>query len=416
MFTTFFLVLLAFLVTSAAAGQPAGTVPASPYERLLLARDSFQKSVANQTWHLFPPEVCLRPGQKDEHLDKLRHNLRLTGDLAPDMPLSAKSFDDTLAAALKSFQQRHGLRADGIAGPQTMAALNVSPEQRLQQITCNLLRWQQVNLGTAHLVLVNIPDFSLLLFDKNGAQVWQTRVIVGQAPRMYRTARQESKISYMVVNPTWNVPHSIIRNEIIPILRKDPHYLARNHMRVYRLSGGNKIRLSAQAINWQKADPARDNFAIIQSPGSKNALGRVKFIFHNPHDQYLHDTPFKTLFSHPVRAYTHGCVRVQHPEVLAAYLMSDNWAGPVKKGRIPHAGSIDKTVFLPRPLPLKIGYFTAWADEQGKLQFRPDIYQLDQVLPLPGAVTDLAGNCGLPDIDLAQPAHGEKEEEKAGEK
>lgn len=411
MHTALIISLLALLVPEWGSRQPA-----TPYQRLLLARETYRKIADSQAWQTFPAEICLRPGQTDPHIEKLRRNLRLTGDLLPAFTQTGQRYDDSLVLALKSFQQRHGLKADGIAGPQTLAALNVTPGQRLQQIDCNLQRWQQVPLGAAPLVLVNIPDFSLTLFDKTGAAIWQTKVIVGQAARIYRTARQKSKISYLVVNPTWNVPHSIIRNEIIPILRKDPRYLARNHMQVYRISGDRKIRLSALDLNWHEADPARDTFAIIQSAGPKNVLGRVKFIFHNLHDQYLHDTPFKSLFNHPVRAYSHGCVRVQDPDILAAYLMSDIWTGPVKKGRLPYAGHEEKTVFLPRPVPLQVGYFTAWADEQGKLQFRPDIYQLDQPQPAPGIATGLLPDCAAMDTSLAQPLVPAELPEKASGK
>jgi murein L,D-transpeptidase YcbB/YkuD len=162
------------------------------------------------------------------------------------------------------------------------------------------------------------------------------------------------------------------------MLKKDPAYLARNHMTLFRVEGSRKILVRANTVNWNKADSDRDKFMIIQQAGKHNSLGRIKFIFPNSYDQYLHDTPAKSLFNHPVRTYSHGCVRVQHPEILAAYLLSPNWKLPLKTGEFPKSQSADKIIYLPAPVIIKIGYFTAWIDEKGVLQFRPDIYQLDK--------------------------------------
>lgn len=309
---------------------------------------------------------------------KLRSNLLLTGDLQSAAPASIFRFDDTLVVAVKRFQQRHGLKADGIVGAKTLAALNVSPEERLQQMELNLERWLQIPADAYPLVLINIPDFSLQLLGNAGEVVWQTRVIVGQTAKAYQTAVTESRISYLVLNPGWNVPRSIIRNEIIPMLRKDPGYLARNQMRLYRQEGSRRIPLPVHAIDWHQADPGRDKLMIIQQAGPENALGKIKFIFPNPNDQYLHDTPYKSLFAHSVRTYSHGCVRVQHPEILAGYLLNADWDLPVKPAQLPRSRQLDKVIYLPAPVDIKMGYFTAWVDEMGILQFRPDIYKLDQ--------------------------------------
>lgn len=358
-----------------AAGQP---LPAYQYQQLLLAHAGYKKIADSHNWLALPGDICLRPGDTDLHIVKLRNNLLLTGDLQSPGSALVLLFDDSLALAVKRFQQRHGLPADGIVGARTLAALNVSPEERVEQIELNLERWRQIPYEAYPLVLVNIPDFSLQLLDNAGKLVWQTRVIVGQPPRAYQTAIMASKIRYLVINPTWNVPKSIIRNEIIPMLRRDPAYLDRNHMRLYRQQGSRRIPVSVHAIDWHQADPDRDKLVVIQQAGTRNALGKIKFIFPNSSDQYLHDTPVKSLFTHPVRTYSHGCVRVQDPEILAGYLLSTNWESPVVPGRLPKSREVDKIIFLPEPVNIQIGYFTAWVDEKGILQFRPDIYQLDK--------------------------------------
>lgn len=369
------LMLLAATWWQPVAGQP---LTSYQYQLLLQAHAIYKKIADSNNWLVLPKDICLRPGDTDLHILKVRNNLLLTGDLTSLDQAPIFLFDDSLVLAVKRFQQRHGLEADGIVGVKTLAALNVSPEERLQQIELNLERWGQIPYDAYPLVLINIPDFSLQLLDNAEELVWQTKVIVGQTEQAYQTALTASKIGYLVLNPTWNIPKSIIRNEIIPMLRRDPGYLARNHMRLYRQKGSRRIPVWVHAINWRHADPDRDQLMIIQQAGPKNALGKIKFIFPNPSEQYLHDTPVKSLFTHPVRTYSHGCVRVEHPEILAGYLLSTDWASPVKPARLPRSKQADKIIYLPEPVHVQIGYFTAWVNEKGILQFRPDIYQLDE--------------------------------------
>jgi L,D-transpeptidase YcbB len=400
----------AFLFTWASlwAGPAADNpLPSCKVQMLLQARDAYKKIAASQTWSDFPKDICLRPGETNQLILKLRNNLLLTGDLKSLGTWPFFLFDDTLVVALKKFQQRHGLKPDGVAGPNTLAALNVSPQQRVQQIELNLDRWRQIPFDAYPLVLVNIPDFTLQLFDNAEEVVWQTRVIVGQTAKAYQTALLDSKISYLVLNPTWNLPQSIIRNEIIPLQQHDPAYLARNHMSLYRMAGSRQTPLSPHTINWNKADPARDKFMVIQQAGPHNALGKIKFIFANPFDQYLHDTPAKSLFNHPVRTYSHGCVRVQHPDILATYLLNLDWELPLKTAALPKSRTVDKIIYLPAPVNIKIGYFTAWVDENGVLQFRPDIYRLDKQSRLPDVVTV----AGIPSLFRGLNAPGRSNQE-----
>jgi murein L,D-transpeptidase YcbB/YkuD len=376
-----------FLFTLASAwGAFAAVDPRPSSQELLLSEAlAFYKQLdATRTWSVFPVNLCLRQGDTGAHVGKLRRNLLLTGDLPEADTSAAALFDDHLTQALKRFQRRHGLKPDGIAGLVTLISLNITPDQRVQQIELNLQRWRQVPVDAFPLILVNIPDFSLKVYDYSEEIVWQTRVIVGQAAEGFQTAPILSKISYLVYNPSWNIPKSIIRKELIPILKKDPAYLSRNHMELVRQAESRQAPLSPYQINWRKADPEKDKFMIIQQPGAHNSLGRIKFIFHNTNTQYLHDTPAKTLFQHPVRAYSHGCVRVQEAEMLAAYLLQPDWETALQPSQAASFQRTNKIIYLPEPVNVKIAYFTAWVDEKGILNFRPDLYQLDGLKQEPG--------------------------------
>ncbi|GEO04708.1 amidase [Adhaeribacter aerolatus] len=343
------------------------------------ALEHYRKIANKNSWSSFPVNICLRPNDSSTYIPKLRHNLILTRDLPEVDTSTLPVYDKVLFAAVIKFQERHGLKADGIVGKSTLEALNITPAQRIRQLEFNLLRWQADTIGQGvPRLLLNIPEFSLKLLDGNSNLIWQTRVIVGQRPKERQTVSLTSKISYLVLNPTWNIPNSIIRKEIIPILRKDPHYLARNQMKLYRIKGAKKYLIPVKSINWQTADPDRDALMIIQSPGKDNALGRIKFIFDNPYQIYLHDTPEKSIFNHELRDYSHGCVRVQNPEILAAYLLNQNWQKTLPWPLEFEESTVEKIVYLPKPLPIKIGYFTSWVNEKGILQFREDIYKIDK--------------------------------------
>ncbi|QHL86019.1 L,D-transpeptidase family protein [Nibribacter ruber] len=380
--------LLLFLVTLALSfplqAQQVAFVPSAQQEHLLAAMQQYQKIVESQEWVSFPGDVCVKPGTVDKLVPRLRKMLCLTQDLAQCSAADSSLFDEPLTAAVKRFQKRHGLAPDGVVGCQTLTAMNVSPAQRLRQIQLNLARWQDTTYmqpaGTP-LVVVNIPDFLLQVINQHGQTVWSTPVIVGQPQKMYQTVPLHSKISYLVVRPTWNLPKSIIQREIIPAIRRDATYLAKNNMRLYTEVKGHLVPIGVKQVNWKTVDGRK--LTIIQSPGPKNALGQLKFIFANPHDIYLHDTPVRSLFKHPVRTYSHGCVRVQNPEKLASFLLSPDWNKP-RPFSLAHDTRVNENVFLPKPVSIQIRYFTCWVDGQGILQFREDVYGLDQ------SVLDLA--------------------------
>ena len=360
--------------------------PHPQYLRLEQALQQYRTLAANHEWVYFPGNIRLHPGDSNEYVSSLRRVLSLAGDLKASDSLSHPLFDEALTKAVKGFQQRHGLVADGVVGQETLQELNVSPSQRLRQIEVNLMRWKAFNKETAlPLVFVNIPDYTLQLLDTTGQTIWTTRVVVGKPAKAFQTKPIDSNIKHLVLNPSWNIPQSIYRKEIIPILQKDRGYLARNHMVLYRQQGNKKTSIPVNAVNWHKPNLDRDGLRVVQVPGPWNSLGKVKFLFPTSYAQYLHDTPAKSLFMQPYRAYSHGCVRVQHPDTLAAFLLSENWMRKKDVQALWATSTPDKRVYLPKPVQVKLGYFTCWVDDRGVLQFRRDIYKRD-VLPAHTAI------------------------------
>lgn len=276
-------------------------------------------------------------------------------------------FDGAMEEALMRFQARHGLNQDGLIGPATLAQLNVSPRERAEQIAVNLerLRWMNKDLGDRH-VLVNQAGFEMQVVER-GRPVFQSRVIVGQPD--WETPEFSETMTHMVVNPTWYVPMSIARDEILPKLQEDPDYLAKRGMRLVGADAGD--------INWHLITP--DNFPgrVTQLPGDENALGSVKFMFPNRFSIYLHDTPNKQLFERDLRAFSHGCVRVEKPHEFAEYLLSGQVGDPGGYFDEVLAGGRERRIELERPLPVHLTYRSAWIDENGVEQFRGDIYARD---------------------------------------
>lgn len=353
--------------------------PATQVENLRQMQQLYQNIVLANTWAKIDPAVCLVACEKDATVEDLKNNLQLTQDFPAHLSAQDSLFDDVLLAALRKFQARNGLEPDGIVGPQTLEALNTSPAQRLQQITINLQRWEANLFQPAErTVWVNLPDFTLHLLDSTGTAVWQTRVIIGQTNASFQTIPLESYMGYMVLNPIWTVPQSILRREIVPMLKNDPQYLNRHQMLVYRTEGNARTLVPGQELLSHPADVAAGKFWVVQQPGPSNSLGNIKFMFPNPHDIYLHDTPSRALFNHNVRTYSHGCVRVENPAQLGAFLLNPDWNAEPKVDARLRQKTLNNPVYLPQKVKVQLTYFTAWVDQTGKLQFRKDVYGLDK--------------------------------------
>ncbi len=295
-----------------------------------------------------PKGPALRIGMKDPRVPLIRARFNLKDE-------SHTVYDERLASAVAAFQKEKGLPTNGILTAQTVAALSgPSLAQREADLIANMERWRWLpeDLGERH-IMVNVPEFRLQFRD-SGKIAYETRVIVGKEQSQTPIFSEDMK--YLVVNPSWTIPPSIMKKEILPALANDPDYAAKKGYKIIRR--GNSI-------------------SVQQPPGERNALGYVKFMFPNQHAVYLHDTPNRNLFSASKRAFSHGCVRVDKPFELAEVIMGEDSKWDEKRLRS-LIGKGERTVNLPKPLPVHLAYFTLSIDEKGSLKSFPDLYGLDQ--------------------------------------
>ena len=272
-------------------------------------------------------------------------------------------FDEKVEQAVIVFQTRHGLKVDGVVGRDTLNALNVTLKQRIRQMELNMerLRWILSNLEERFIV-VNIANYQLYVLE-NDKPVLSMKVVVGKPYQ--RTPVFTSKLTYIVINPAWNIPDSIAQKEILKKIEKDPNYLAEQNITVLK---GTQVT--------GKALPYR----FRQEPGPLNPLGTIKFMFPNEYDVYLHDTPAKRLFSENVRTFSHGCTRIEKPLELAEYLLRDDPRWSRKELLEAIEKGTEQTVIIQHPVNVHFLYLTAWVDESGSVQFRNDIYGRDKSL------------------------------------
>jgi murein L,D-transpeptidase YcbB/YkuD len=325
-------------------------------------------------WPQLPDGPILGPGSTDPRVGTLRLRLQLTGDLAAEVQGHPQSrYDDDVRQAVRRFQERHGLRANGVVDEQTGALLNIPVQDRIRQILANLerARWLPDDLGDPY-VLVNLADFDLRVVE-GGRDVIRMRVVIGEPETI--TPVFSDKISYIEINPYWNVPRSIAVKEMLRVLRRNPGALRAQNIRLLA-PGGEEI--DPASVNWSAVNANNFNYRLRQDPGARNALGRIKFMFPNPYGVYLHDTPSRALFRRQVRAFSHGCIRIEKPIELATFLLrgDEGWARiqrTIAQGK-------NRAIVLKNPVPVHLVYLTAWLDREGKMQFRDDHYNLDAPL------------------------------------
>lgn len=368
--------------------------PHQGYDRLLGALERYREIAAGDGWPKVPDGPVLSAGDRAPRarIEALVRRLAAEGDVDPSrVRLAAPGegggteaqaaqavYSEALAAAVHRFQDRHGITEDGKLGPETLAALNVSPAYRVRQIELNLERWRWLpgDLGKRR-VEVNLPGYFVSLMEGDRT-VTRMRVVVGKAGAA--TPAFSDEMSYVVLNPYWNVPEGIVAEEIAPQVRQDPSYLARNDYEVVAGYGEDARPVSPGSVNWSAAGSGDFPYLVRQRPGSQNALGKIKFMFPNDHNIYLHDTPAKHLFKEVERTFSHGCIRVERPLDLAQWVFQGDpeW----DRGRIERAiaSGEHRTVSLPEEIPVYLLYWTAWVDDGGKVHFRKDIYDHDQRL------------------------------------
>ena len=302
----------------------------------------------------------------------MRRRLLATGELQR-IGEQPQLFDETLNAAVKSFQVRHYLEPDGIVGKTVLAALNVPVEERINQMRVNLERARWVFHDVPNtFVIVDIAGFSLQ-YRYQGALAWSTRVVVGQP--FNQTPIFRSDIRSMVLNPTWTVPAAIVNKEMVPNMLKNPGYLKKQNLRILDAS---EREIPATAIDFKKYANKPFPYTLRQDAGVDGALGRIKFLFPNPYSVYLHDTPSKALFGKTSRAFSHGCIRVQNPLELGKLLLNNDTGNPVNAAAVDRmlAQGDTKSIPLKTPVPVILMYWTAQVKE-GKVWFKPDLYQRD---------------------------------------
>jgi murein L,D-transpeptidase YcbB/YkuD len=347
--------------------------PAAGYRRLVEAWRRYRRIAAGTGWPALAPGPMLRPGDRDDRVPALRRRLGAEDDRVS--PGSGADYDAPLAAAVRRFQLRHGLAVDGVVGPATLGALNVSTAERLRQIGLNLERWRWLprDPGERYLA-VNAADATLGVV-VDGRTVLASRVVVGDA--RHPTPMAQARIEAVVFNPPWNVPTSIAAAEMLPTLREDARYLVDNDIVILDRQETDPYGL---IVDWASVPADPFPFRLQQRPGARNPLGQIKFDMPNRFDVYLHDTPARSLFARPVRTSSHGCIRVERARDLATYLLSGQPGGG--REAIERAIATGHTQRLPvdRPLPVYLVYWTAFVDEAGAVQFRDDVYGRDRRL------------------------------------
>lgn len=351
--------------------------PATPiYRQLRRALHSYREIAANGGWPELPADR-LDVGMEDPQVAALRQRLKAEGDISIDSTPS-NVFDAGLEQAVKRFQQRHGLEPDGIVGPKTYNALNVRVETRIQQILVNMERWRWMpdDLGERYL-LVNLAGFEVELVAHGTTQL-RMRAVVGKPYR--KTPVFSDKVTYLDFNPTWTIPPTILKEDILPKLRQNPDYLAQENMTLYAGWSADAPALDPHTIDWASADPEHLPYRIVQEPGPKNPLGRVKFMFPNRYHVYLHDSPAQGLFDKAVRTLSSGCIRVEKPVELAAALLNNKPSWDRAKVEEVMQSSARERVLLDDPVPVHLTYSTVWIGEGGTVQFRDDVYGRDLLL------------------------------------
>ena len=338
------------------------------------AIDRYQYIAANGGWPQVPPGRMMREGEDDERVRILRRRLQLSGDLPRRAaPYNNDTFDAELAEAVRHFQRRHGLRTTGRVERSSYPALNITAEERLAQLRLNLGRIRELMAQPTEdrYILVNVPAFQLEAVEKYEVQQ-RHRVIVG------RTERQSPSVTATIraLNffPYWRVPDSVAHLDLIPRLLKEPDYLAKEKIRV--LNGFDGFEVDPMSVNWGSPEALKLKFR--QDPGPQNALGLVRIDMPNQHTVYMHDTPMKQLFAQRSRAFSAGCVRVEKVFDLVDWIAryEPGWEQPGRARAIVETGqAVD--VDLTRPIPVHFVYITAWAERDGEVEFRPDIYGRD---------------------------------------
>ena len=323
-------------------------------------------------WPALPPGPKLAPGMSDARVPTLRRRLAVTDDYAGP-PSASEQYDAALAQALKVFQARHLLTADGVLGAATLRELNVPAAARVDQLRINLERgrWVLHEIGDEDLVVVDVAGFGVR-YVRNRRTIWQARAIVGRRYRQTPVFRAE--IDSVVFNPRWTVPPGILAKDVLPGLKRGEDVLAHKRLGLYTREGRP---VDPATVDWSRYSVGSFPFVLRQDAGEENSLGRVKINFPNPYLVYLHDTPTRALFDKDLRSFSSGCIRVERPLELVELLLGDPARWDASAIRAVVDAGVTRTVRLPHHVPVLLIYWTADEDDAGRVVFKRDVYGRD---------------------------------------
>ncbi len=348
------------------------------YDRMVKVLQQYRRIAQQGGWPKLPDFKDLKPGMHSEVVPLLRKRLKIEGDYVPckeSTDANSTLYDECLLTAVKHFQARHGLTAEGYIGKKTRKALAESAQHKYVRLRLNIarLKWLKRDTDRYHIV-ANIPQYEIWVYDDWNV-IEKMPIVTGR--KGHETPVFYNRVKRIVLNPYWRIPPSIVRHETIPKLKRNPGYAKHAHIEIHTGYSEHSPRVNPYKVNWHKYGKRLPPYKFMQSPGEHNALGKVKFLFPNRYSVYMHDTPEKALFSRDIRAFSHGCVRLGRP-----FDMLKTFADIDKNIDYDKAQNILKTnkktaLRLSEPIPIDIIYISAWADENGTAQFRDDIYGYD---------------------------------------
>jgi L,D-transpeptidase YcbB len=353
----------------------SGLLPGHAYYAALRRDLARYQDLARTGWAGIPEGPVVGVGDSDESITTLRYRLAAEGLAPRGREGEADSFDPPLAAALCGFQQRHSLPQTGRLDAATRAALNVPAAVRARQIALNLERWRWMpsDLGPRY-VMVDVSNFELFIMDET-REIMRMKIVAGT--QVWPTPCFSSRMTDIVVNPSWNAPPRVLARELVNYIRKDPNYLKNNRMYLFQKQGDVEVLVDSGSLDLAAVTERNLDFRLVQMPGPLNVLGRLKFSHPNRYDIYLHDTPYRSDFGQAVRTFSHGCMRVERPLDFAVYLLGGppRWT-PEKVQEMIDPGQ-ELTLLVPRRIMVHAFSGTAWPLVDGSVHFRPDIYAAD---------------------------------------
>ena len=349
-------------------------IPSSDeYARLMHKKFEIERLIERGGWGPQVQASALKPGEQGASVVQLRNRLIAMGYLGRSATMT---YDAEIQKAVQAFQENMGLNADGVAGPATIEAINVPATERLKSIVVAMERerWLSIDRKNRY-IWVNLTDFTARIVD-GGEITFETRSVIGATSYDRRTPEFSDVMEHMVINPSWYVPKSITRNEYLPAMIESQGAAA-SHLQI--IDGAGRV-VPRETINWEAVSTGYFPFDLKQPPSGGNALGLVKFMFPNKHNIYLHDTPSKSLFAREVRAFSHGCIRLQDPFDFAYALLAEQEEDPVDFFQSILRTGRETTVMLEHPVPVHLVYRTAFSDLRGHMGYRADVYGRDAKL------------------------------------